>query len=357
MTRGDILPAQTDNSGKYLTTDGTTLSWDSVDSLPSQAGNSGKYLTTDGTDPSWATAASAAAGSDTQVQFNDGGTSFGGDAGLAYNKTTGKLTVGGKTVTTSNPVLDASQTWNAAGVTFTALKVNATNTASAAGSLLMDLQVGGASQMAIGSGGAINLVNGSMIIRPNVSGANEVRFLNNGLVFRSVTETLVARFVASTGQEGLSVVSSGQISFASGIPTNSVGDTVLRRDAADTLAQRRTTNAQTFRVYNTFTDASNYERGFMRWNSNVMEFGTEEAGTGTARALRLQTDGTTALTLTTAQKAEFAQTIKTAAPAGGTAAEWKLGTVATVTPTLANRTIEVDIGGTIYYLHAKTTND
>lgn len=37
----------------------------------------------------------SAAGSDTQVQFNDGGTSFGGDAGLTYNKTTDALTVAG----------------------------------------------------------------------------------------------------------------------------------------------------------------------------------------------------------------------------------------------------------------------
>jgi hypothetical protein len=49
--------------------------------------------------------------------------------------------------------------------------------------------------------------------------------------------------------------------------------------------------------------------------------------------------------------------IKTAAPSGGTAANWKLGTVATVSPTSPNRTIEVDIGGTIYYIHAKTTNN
>ena len=49
--------------------------------------------------------------------------------------------------------------------------------------------------------------------------------------------------------------------------------------------------------------------------------------------------------------------VRTAAPSGGTAANWKLGTVATVSPTSPNRTIEVDIGGTIYYIHAKTTNN
>jgi hypothetical protein len=34
-------------------------------------------------------------GSDTQVQFNDGGSTFGGDSGLVFNKTTDTLTIGG----------------------------------------------------------------------------------------------------------------------------------------------------------------------------------------------------------------------------------------------------------------------
>jgi len=49
----DQLPSQTSNSGKFLTTNGTSASWATVDALPSQTGNSGKFLTTDGTDASW----------------------------------------------------------------------------------------------------------------------------------------------------------------------------------------------------------------------------------------------------------------------------------------------------------------
>jgi len=74
--------------------------------------------------------------------------------------------------------------------------------------------------------------------------------------------------------------------------------------------------------------------------------------------LTLKSLGTTAaLTMTGTTSAEFVGSIKTAAPSGGTAANWKLGTVASVSPTSPNRTIEVDIGGTIYYIHAKTTNN
>ena len=47
------LPTQTGHSGEFLTTNGSAVSWASVDALPSQSGNSGKYLTTNGTDASW----------------------------------------------------------------------------------------------------------------------------------------------------------------------------------------------------------------------------------------------------------------------------------------------------------------
>lgn len=50
----DSLPSQSGNSGKFLGTDGSNLSWQTVDALPSQTGQSGKYLTTDGTTASWA---------------------------------------------------------------------------------------------------------------------------------------------------------------------------------------------------------------------------------------------------------------------------------------------------------------
>jgi hypothetical protein len=50
-----VVPSQTSNAGKYLTTNGTVSSWGAVDALPSQTSNSGKYLTTDGTTASWAT--------------------------------------------------------------------------------------------------------------------------------------------------------------------------------------------------------------------------------------------------------------------------------------------------------------
>ena len=163
-------------------------------------------------------------GADTQVQFNDGG-AFGGDAGLVYDKTTDKLTVGGdidlddggtfsttlQTVTPTanrtvsipdatgtiglvngptgsiqfneagalNGTSDFSTTlnWNSATTTFTGLKLNVTNTASAAGSNLLDLQVGGTSNFTVSSAGvarAATLIQGSSSIFYNFSVSNGV---------------------------------------------------------------------------------------------------------------------------------------------------------------------------------------
>lgn len=49
------IPSQTNNSGKFLTTNGSAVSWATVDALPSQNGQSGKFLTTNGSAASWAT--------------------------------------------------------------------------------------------------------------------------------------------------------------------------------------------------------------------------------------------------------------------------------------------------------------
>ncbi len=63
-------------------------------------------------------------------------------------------------------------------------------------------------------------------------------------------------------------------------------DTLLYRDgAANTLALRNSTSAQTFRIYNTYTDASNYERLEFVWSSNVCVLDVTKAGTGVQRGM------------------------------------------------------------------------
>src|SRR3972149_3651222 len=50
------------------------------------------------------------------------------------------------------------------------------------------------------------------------------------------------------------------------------------RDAANVLAQRDNTNAQAFYLYNTFTNASNYERLELSWNAAANTGGGRAGG-------------------------------------------------------------------------------
>lgn len=59
-------------------------------------------------------------------------------------------------------------------------------------------------------------------------------------------------------------------------------DTYLYRDAANTLAQRNSTNAQAFRLYETYTDGSNYERLEINASATTNTIKPAAAGTGTA---------------------------------------------------------------------------
>ena len=66
------------------------------------------------------------------------------------------------------------------------------------------------------------------------------------------------------------------------------GDTALIRDAAGELALRRGTTAHTFRVYNTYTSATSFERLNIGWSANVCTIGTEAgSGGGTLRGLKI----------------------------------------------------------------------
>ena len=56
-------------------------------------------------------------------------------------------------------IFNLSDTWNAAGTTFDALKMNVTNTASAAGSKLLNLQIGGGDRFEVSKDGAVRLYN------------------------------------------------------------------------------------------------------------------------------------------------------------------------------------------------------
>lgn len=156
--------------------------------------------------------------------------------------------------------LDISQTWNTTG-TPSAIKLRITNTASDVSSKLIDLgTTASGSLFSVASNGSVRTAR-DFYIDNNAVGA--------GVWF---------------GEGG--------------------GDVLLSRDfASGTLAMRNSTDAQSFRIYNTYTSATNYERLVLDWKTtaNTASIMTEKgSGGGTARSLVLGTNGTAALTISTA---------------------------------------------------------
>lgn len=119
--------------------------------------------------------------------------------------------------------------------------------------------------------------------------------LNNILVIMGVSEIWCDREYTdrpyfSTNNWGLPVV--GSYFRLSGC--------VLTGDANNVFALRNGTSAQAHRVYNTYTSATNHERGKLEWSSNIFLIGTEKgSGGGTARELHLQTDAITRVAIST----------------------------------------------------------
>jgi hypothetical protein len=301
-------------------------------------------------------------------------------------------------------------TWNAGATTFSAIKMNVTDTASAAGSLLMDLQVGGTSRFRVtkageavfasnsfvgdtggslgrmsfntsmpyvvlgGSGtGYFGLANTNVQVADVILSRRAAANLRFGAADAAapVAQTLSVQSVVAgttntaganltiTGSQGtgtgaggsiifqvapagspgtvqnaldtaLTILGSGDTTFAankvitgtfflnssltgndyffgsnfyvrsnvrlaSGIPLgwsssatapNNPADLTLFRDAANTLALRNGANAQAFRVYNTYTNASNYERAELSWVSNVARWQSTAVG-GTVRNMEI----------------------------------------------------------------------
>ena len=174
------------------------------------------------------------------------------------------------TITASAPALDVSQTWNNSSVAFTGMRIDCTATANSTSSSYFSILRSGAAQFAV--------------IAEN---ANTPRIDVGGSGFAT---RIRGRTAAGVGLNFDGIVGvGGTLQFGVGTTTGA-GDVHVVREAADTLALLRSSNPQTLRIYGTHTDASNYERGFVRWSAagGNFEIGTENLGTGSARHVTIR---------------------------------------------------------------------
>lgn len=168
------------------------------------------------------------------------------------------------TGTNATSMISLEGTWNTTGNP-TAFLLNITNTASGAGSLLMDLQASAASMFAVNKAGNLTCA-GTMQSAGNIQSGGGFNTAFAGGYFK-INGSFV---IAGTGADGVAQIHA----------------------------------------------------------NNGVDFSTLQV-----------------------------LSLKTGAPSGGTAQFFKVGSAASVSPTSPNRTIEIEVNGTTYYLAAKTTND
>jgi hypothetical protein len=192
------------------------------------------------------------------------------------------------TVTADTP-LNITQTWNNAAVAFTALKIDITATAFAANSRLISAGVNGTNFFEVYAEKQYS--NFTKLILKSFNGNSIFLTPSNN----SCLEVCGGASIGSNGTvlQSLAILGWTTDSLMAGnsMPGTAGNDLRLYRDAAATLAQRNSTNAQTYRIYNTYTDASNYERTSLGWSTNLFSISTENAGSGSARNIQLTPAG------------------------------------------------------------------
>jgi hypothetical protein len=99
-------------------------------------------------DPNGAGDVTITGGSNQVFSINDGTTDR-----FVVDTTNGSLDVTQGSLSANEPVINATSTWNNSGITFNGLFLNVINTASAANSKLIDLQVGGATKFSVSPAG------------------------------------------------------------------------------------------------------------------------------------------------------------------------------------------------------------
>jgi hypothetical protein len=249
-------------------------------------------------------------GSSGNLIFNLGG-AYAGVTNSLVDNTTGNITLGSRFISSLNGAASAppgafTGTWftggtatttkpqvliEPTGTTSTAWSTSGTglgvNAASGFDGRLLDLQVNGTSLARISAAGAIT---GSSI---NTAGAIAGSSISASNYFVTGAIEIGAGSRVTNGRFGSN--STGIVGWTAGNAWDS-DDLVIRRDTANTLAQRNGTNAQTYRLYNTFTSATNFERLNFRWTTNEAIIDTEAgSGGGTLRGLKIGSAGTSLL--------------------------------------------------------------
>jgi hypothetical protein len=142
-------------------------------------------------------------------------------------------------------IYDLTDTWSAGGTTFNAIKMNVTDTASAAASRLLTLQVGGAERFAVDKAGNVLIGNGGDLLISSATGGNNSSIYNDAQDLYIATNGASRMYVSSSGNVGIGNVSpgtrldvTGNIRLSAAAPTIewNTGGAQIYAPAANTIA-------------------------------------------------------------------------------------------------------------------------
>jgi hypothetical protein len=146
------------------------------------------------------------------------------------------------TITAAQPGVDHTVTWNNAGVTFTAIKSNVTSTASAAASLLIDLQLATVSQFKVTKAGAVTATGLLTAVGATLTATATITPAVN-------TNALTVTGYSLTGSDASSLVSFAGTWNTSGVPTAILLNiTNTASDAASLLFDLQMSSVSQFKV-------------------------------------------------------------------------------------------------------------
>ena len=167
------------------------------------------------------------------------------------------------------------------------------------GTLTGALTVANATAGAINVTSAAGVFNGVINFRCGVDNNASSRSLELTYTGGSGMQLRVAGSACLTLQPAEGIVSIGYLGINT-VAGNLGPGVALYQDAANIFGQRNGANAQTSRVYGTYTDASNYVRASLASSSTLVTLAAETAGTGADNVdINITTAGTGLVNLAT----------------------------------------------------------
>lgn len=299
-----LMDLQVGTVSKFKVSKAGGITTPQLSNTADQSSIAGTIFGTDGNGPTLSSASQLSLrtnGSSTALYLSSAGVGIQGSDLYLTRRAAANLRLGAADTTgTTAPTAQflSAQSWlssttnNQTGANFTIDGSQGTGT-GAGGSIIFRVAPAGGTSNGVQNALATALTIGSdrvVTVAANASSLAQIAMADRG--------TVLSIYATAFGVQSLLVSAPGGLTVYNDTGSLALGaasDVKLFRDDANKLALRNSTAAQTFNLYGTYTDGSNYERLSFTSSGGNVDISTEKAGTGVVRPIRLFTTGSAAL--------------------------------------------------------------